>query len=151
MLLCVATPATAAQRFGLSLGFFDFTQEQEAVEAGLDVHFRERLLGVRPVLGLGLTSDEATFVYAGLRRPVRLGGSGFHLVPNFAVALFDRGDGKDLGFVVEFRSGIELLYELGGGARLGFGFYHMSNASIDDTNPGANSFLLRYLLAPRRP
>ncbi|MCZ6727505.1 MAG: acyloxyacyl hydrolase, partial [Acidobacteria bacterium] len=66
------------------------------------------------------------------------------LAPNFAVSLYEQGDGKDLGHEIEFRSGLELACSHRGGSSLGLEFYHISNSSISDVNPGSNSLLVYY-------
>ena len=144
--------AADLQGWGGGLGLFDITQEEEAFELGVDYQFRElaKLWRIAPLLGVGATSDEAVFVYGGVRRAFRLRESSWYAVPNFAVTLFDRADGKDLGQTLQFRSGIELLRELRGGLRIGAGWYHISNASLDEVNPGANSLLLRVVWARGR-
>ena len=53
----------------------------------------------------------------------------------------DRGDSKDLGYNLEFRSQIEFSYKLKS-SRIGFNLNHISNASIGDTNPGTESATL---------
>lgn len=149
LLCCGIQPTVAgAQRFGVSAGLFDVNRSNEAVEVGVELLLpaRERLFSVVPVLGLGATDEEAFFGRAGLQRPFPLGTSAWRLVPSFEIALFEDGDGKDLGSVLEFRSGLELRAELRNGTAVGIGFYHLSNAGIDDRNPGANSLLLRFLL-----
>jgi lipid A 3-O-deacylase len=148
----VAARAKGFEGWGASAGLFDVSQEEEAVEIGADYGFRELAMawGLAPVVGLGATTDEAVFAYAGLRRPFELGGGSWHLVPSLAVTLFERGDGKDLGQTLQFRSGLELRRQLRGGTQVGAGIYHISNGSLDDINPGANSLLLRWVLPRRR-
>ena len=58
--------------------------------------------------------------------------------PSFALGYYDRGDSKDLGYNLEFRSQIEFSYKLKS-SRIGFNLNHISNASIGDTNPGTES------------
>ena len=66
------------------------------------------------------------------------------LTPSLAAGLYEDGDGKDLGHIVEFRSSLELAYRFDNRARLGLSFYHLSNASLDDNNPGTEVFSLNY-------
>lgn len=138
--------AANLEGWSASVGQFDVDQEQETLELGLDFRFRRVFWGLQPIVGLGATRDEAVFGYGGVTRPFELGKSSFFVVPNFAVSLYENGDGKDLGQALEFRSGLELLYRLPRGTRVGVGFYHLSNSSLDEVNPGANSLLLRVVL-----
>jgi hypothetical protein len=82
------------------------------------------------------------WVYLGLRRPFALGVSRWRLLPTFAVAAYDKGESKELGQTLEFRSGLELHYAFQSRQRLGLHFYHLSNASLSDVNPGSNSLVL---------
>jgi hypothetical protein len=52
---------------------------------------------------------------------------------------YDQGDGADLGYDLEFRSMLGLSYAVRPGTRLGVSVSHMSNASLDDDNPGEDS------------
>ena len=134
--------------FGLSLGLIDFTRDLEAFELGAEYRFREYRWGLVPTVGIEATEDESVYGYFGFRWPYRL-SQRWLLDPTLAAGLYDEGDGKDLGGPVEFRSGLDLLYELPSGVRIGLGFYHISNCCIYDRNPGTNSLLLRLHLPPR--
>ena len=68
------------------------------------------------------------------------------ITPNLAVGGYSQGDSKDLGSVIEFRSGMEIAYRFDDRSRLGVAVHHISNASIDDRNPGVNSIVLTYAL-----
>lgn len=152
----------AAADAGLSLGLaggaydvghYSYDTAEVGVELQLPPVWRDRLprrLALRPMLGLAGTSDEAVWTYAGLRADVDT-GSRWMLSPSFAVSLFDRGEGKDLGGAVEFRSAIEGSYRLGAGARIGLTFHHLSNGGLYDHNPGSNSLLLVYTWTLRGP
>jgi hypothetical protein len=95
-------------------------------------------LGLGPLAGLSGTDDGALWAYVGARRPFRLDRC-WHVGPTFAAAYYEPGDGKDLGHELEFRSGLEIFCLGGTGRAFGFEFYHLSNASISDVNPGSNS------------
>jgi hypothetical protein len=55
---------------------------------------------------------------------------------NFAAGYYNKGNGKDLGCPLEFRSGIALSYKFKSNKRIGSHFYHISNASLRRKNPG---------------
>ena len=71
-------------------------------------------------------------------------GRRFVLTPSFAIGAYDRGSGKDLGHSVEFRSQIELAYRFDDRSRLALSLNHLSNASLDEVNPGTESLMLTY-------
>jgi lipid A 3-O-deacylase len=101
---------------------------------------------IRPMVGFFLTAKKATYLY---------GGFGFDWViarhflfsPNFAVGYYQKGEDKDLGFPLEFRSGAEVGWVFNNEMRLGAHFYHISNASLGHKNPGSES-LVFFLAIP---
>lgn len=143
LLLIPAAPANAEEGLSFSLGLIDFTRDLEAFEAGVEYRFEAIPGGMVPTLGLLATEDEALYVYVGVRRPFNLGSSPWDLVPSVAMSFYEKGDGQDLGNVIEFRSGLDIVRRFESGRAIGVGFYHLSNASISDTNPGTNSLLFR--------
>ena len=92
-------------------------------------------LRLTPALGLSAAEDGSFYVYADLKRHLRLGRH-WLLTPSLGAGLYDGGDEVDLGHVVEFKSGLELGYEFDNRVRLGLGFFHISNASLSNNNPG---------------
>ena len=64
------------------------------------------------------------------------------LTPFTGAGLYAKGNSKDLGGPIEFRSGLELAYELDNDYRVGVNFSHMSNASIYEHNPGVEALVL---------
>jgi lipid A 3-O-deacylase len=144
-MLCLAAPATAEPGWGLSLGLTDVTRHHEALEGVVEHYFSEfSRLRLQPLAGAAVTADGAYYAFVGLRRPISI--ERWQLVPSFSVAGYEQGDGKNLGGTLEFRSGLDLMYELRAGARIGVGFYHLSNARIYKVNPGTNSLLIRLVL-----
>jgi hypothetical protein len=142
--------ASAQERFSLSLGAIDAERDREAWELGFELNLPRQRWGFVPQVGAHVTSDESFFVLAAARRPIRLGESGWSLEPSLGVTYYEKGDGKDLGHELEFRSGVDLLRRLPKWGLVGLGVYHLSNARLADHNPGTNSLLLRWLLG-RRP
>jgi len=59
-----------------------------------------------------------------------------------AAGVYDRGNDKDLGGSIQFRSGLELAYEMNPGSRVGAVFYHLSNAGLEPNNPGSESLVV---------
>jgi lipid A 3-O-deacylase len=62
------------------------------------------------------------------------------LLPGF----YQQGSGPDLGGLLEARSGIAVGYAFANGGTLALSFDHRSNADIYRTNPGLETFGLRY-------
>jgi hypothetical protein len=89
------------------------------------------------------TTDSAFYGYGGIRLDVFLGRR-WVFTPAFAAGLYSDGDGKDLGHVVEFRSAVEIAYRFDDRSRLGLSLYHLSNASLSDSNQGTEVVTLHY-------
>ena len=70
---------------------------------------------------------------------------GFLFTPSFAPGLYHEGDGKDLGHVLEFKSEVQLSYAASDNMSLGVSYNHVSNASLGDKNPGANSYMFNFI------
>lgn len=102
-----------------------------------------RWLEFRPLLGLMATARGSAYVYAGLNFDI-LFFDHLLIAPGFAAGYYARGGGKNLGYPLEFRSGIELGWLFDNEYRLGVHFYHLSNASLGHKNPGEESLLLFY-------
>ena len=88
-----------------------------------------------PILGYSMTTKKQIYAYGGVSLdlyPNRY----FVIAPNFAAGYYNKGDGKDLGFPLEFRSGIEAAIKFKNQMRLGAHISHTSNASIGRKNPG---------------
>ena len=134
----------------LAAGWFDFNrQKAEAAELRLEYRSGRPFGGFRPLAGILTTTDRAFYGYAGLGFDWFLGQS-LVVTPSFAPGLYARGDGKDLGHVVEFRSQLEVAYRFRNRSRLGLSVSHISNASLGQRNPGTESLMLNYEVPLRR-
>ncbi len=95
-----------------------------------------RWAALRPFVGLEGTSDAAVYGLGGIALDLSLGP--VVLTPSLGAGLYHRGNGKDLGSPLQFRSMVELGYEFAGGYRVSLAYSHVSNADVAETNPGAN-------------
>ncbi len=127
----------------LAAGYYDINDDQDAAELRAEFRSADKLWIFKPFGGLMGTSDKAFYGYAGFLIDVYFGRR-IVLTPSLAAGLYEDGDGKDLGHIVEFRSSIELAYRFDNRSRLGLSFYHLSNAGLDDNNPGTEVLSLNY-------
>ena len=105
---------------------------------------RDTLIGnISPITGGFVTENSAIYVYTGFEWNVDMGS--FTFTPSFAPGLYHEGDGKDLGHVLEFKSEVQVSFDLSQSSKLGFSYNHVSNASLGDKNPGANSYMFNFL------
>ena len=134
--------------YNIYSGMFDFSDDgKRSALIGLQ-HQNENLnrntfLGnLSPVTGALITEDNAAYVYTGVQAQYKIGSLNF--TPSFTPGLYHEGDGKDLGHVIEFKSELQFSLDLSGNSQLGFSYNHISNASIGDKNPGANSYMFNF-------
>ena len=150
-LLAVPAAAQGSEGWAFSIGQFDIARNERPTEGGIEYRFRSVELwsvSIKPTVGVTVTEDDSYWVYATAGYDFEL-GSRWVLTPSLGVSIYDPSDeGKDLGGPIEFRSGLEISYRLrkDGGPRIGFIFYHLSNAVLYDINPGSNSLALSFSL-----
>jgi hypothetical protein len=149
--LVVASPAWADDPAFVtgSVGRYDMFDNEKAVAFNLEYRFAEKFLIFKPIAGIMGTTDRAAYGYGGIRVDLFLGRR-LVLTPSFAAGLYADGDGKELGHTIEFRSGAELAWRFDNRARVGAGFYHISNAGLGKSNPGTEilSLVFSWPLGP---
>ena len=130
-------------------GMFDFSDDKQAAGVlGLqhqnDDLFRKSFLGkLSPITGGFLTEKSAFYLYTGAQAEYDLGL--FTITPSFAPGYYNYGDGKDLGSALEFKSEIQMSLNLSDNTEFGMSYNHISNASLGNKNPGANSYMFNFL------
>ena len=130
-------------------GMFDFSDEGKkstlfGIQHQNENLYKDTFLGtISPVTGFLVTADTATYLYTGVQAEYNIGK--INLTPSFTPGLYHEGDGKDLGHLIEFKSEVQLSLDLSKTSEFGFSYNHLSNASIGDKNPGANSYMFNFL------
>jgi lipid A 3-O-deacylase len=128
----------------LGVGYYDIFDDEDAVDVRAEWRSGSDLfLGVKPFVGLEATTDAALYGLAGVYRDFPVAPN-WYVTPSIGAGLYHDGDGKDLGDVVEFRSQIEVAYEFASRNRVALGLSHISNAGMDDNNPGVEVLNLYY-------
>ena len=131
-------------------GNFDFSDDKQSAYLIGFQHQDENLnrdtfLGnVSPITGGFVTENSAAYVYTGIEWNMNMGEKMF-FTPSFAPGLYYEGDGKDLGHVLEFKSEVQLSYLASDNTSFGVSYNHVSNASLGDKNPGANSYMFNFI------
>ena len=130
-------------------GMFDFSDDgKKSAIIGLQHQnenlIRESFLGtLSPITGAMITADNAAYFYTGVQAQYKMGI--FDVTPSFTPGIYEKGDGKDLGHLVEFKSEIQLTFDLNDSTHLRMSYNHLSNASLGTKNPGANSYMFNFL------
>ena len=153
-LICFATVAEEKKlennntEFSFYTGMFDFSDDGKrsnlvGIQHQNEELNRDTLLGnLSPITGAMITGDNATYIYTGVQAQYKIGTLNF--TPSFAPGYYNEGDGKDLGHALEFKSEVQLSLDLPQDSQFGFSYNHLSNASLGDKNPGANSYMFNF-------
>ena len=139
----------ANTEFNLFTGMFDFSDDKQS--SGLfgmqhqnEQLFRESFLGkLSPITGGFLTEKNAFYLYSGVQAEYELGF--ITITPSFAPGYYNYGSGKDLGHPLEFKTEVQVSFDLSEESHLGMSYNHISNASLGTKNPGANSYMFNFL------
>ena len=134
--------------FNVYTGTFDFSDDgKKSTLIGFQ-HQNENLNrdtffgNLSPITGGLITADNAGYFYTGVQAQYKIGGLNF--TPSFTPGLYHEGDGKDLGHVIEFKTELQISLNTSGNSQFGFSYNHISNASLGDKNPGANSYMFNF-------
>ena len=134
--------------FSVYSGMFDFSDDgKRSTLIGIQ-HQNENLnrdtfLGnLSPITGALITADNAGYIYTGIQAQYKIGN--LYITPSFTPGLYHEGDGKDLGHILEFKSEVQISLDIFKDSELGFSYNHISNASLGDKNPGANSYMFNF-------
>ena len=130
-------------------GMFDFSDDKQA--SGLlglqhqnEDLYRNSFLGkLSPITGGFLTEKSAFYLYSGVQAEYELGPINF--TPSFAPGYYNYGNGKDLGSPLEFKTELQMSFDLSDTTHFGLSYNHISNASLGTKNPGANSYMFNFL------
>ena len=143
------TDSSNETELNLFTGTFDFSDyKQSSGLLGLQHQneelFRNSFLGkLSPITGGFFTEKSALYLYSGVQAEYELGF--LTITPSFAPGYYNYGSGKDLGYPLEFKSEIQVSLNLSDSSHLGMSYNHISNASLGNKNPGANSYMLNFL------
>ena len=130
-------------------GMFDFSDDKQksgifGLQHQNDDLFRKSFLGrLSPITGGFITEKNAFYLYSGVQAEYELGP--LVITPSFAPGYYSYGNGKDLGHPLEFKSEVQVSLDLSESTQFGMSYNHISNASLGDKNPGANSYMFNFL------
>ena len=153
--LCSANIVSVAEEnfketeLNIFTGMFDFSDDKQAsgilgLQHQNEELYRKSFLGnLSPITGGFLTAKNAFYLYSGVQAEYDLGF--LTITPSFAPGYYNYGDGKDLGYPLEFKSEIQMTFNLSDSTHLGMSYNHISNASLGSKNPGANSYMFNFL------
>ncbi|PIR34633.1 MAG: acyloxyacyl hydrolase [Alphaproteobacteria bacterium CG11_big_fil_rev_8_21_14_0_20_44_7] len=133
------------------LGYANIFQNDDE-DIGLRAEYRSERIEPKYVLnadhvsyfvGVDAYLDFSAYAYGGFLYDWKVADN-WYVIPSLAAGLYHEGGGRDLGGMIEFRSQIEVDYEMQDKSRIGLSLNHVSNASIYDNNPGTEHIFLNY-------
>ena len=166
LLLIIVFSNTAFTRgtnvFGLGIYDikFDGSEKNQAADFRYEYRSEKSLLNIgpkednffflKPFYGFEYTNDSASYILTGIYLEDNLGElfendkSKFYFTPSFGAGVYKDGSGKKLGNDLQFRTSLEVSYELKNKNRIGISFSHISNANLGDKNPGVEILSFSY-------
>ena len=135
--------------FSVYTGMFDFSDNGKrstlfGIQHQNEELNRDTFIGnLSPITGAMITANNATYFYTGVQAQYKIGSLNF--TPSFTPGYYDAGNGKDLGHSLEFKTEVQLSLDLPKNSQFGFSYNHISNASLGDKNPGANSYIINFI------
>ena len=148
----------------LGLGIYDVKFDGSSTNYAADIRYERRFdntlvdIGpeednffyLKPFIGIEATTDSAFYFLGGIYLEDNLGklligkANKWNFTPSFGLGYYEDGNGKELGSKLEFRTTLELSYQLKNDDRIGFSLGHISNANIGNKNPGVEIISLSY-------
>ena len=165
ILICSPVVSKGYDVFGF--GYYDVKFDGSSNNWALDYRYERRFdyslyeigpssyefFNIKPFAGIEGTSDSAYFLIAGVYLDENIGtllageSSNFIFSPSFGTGYYKDGDGKKLGNSIEFRTTLEISYQLKNSNRIGLSLGHISNANLGGNNPGVEILSLSYQVA----
>ena len=163
--LLLKTSTLFAQGYDVfGLGIYDVKFDGSSSKNATDIRYERRFdktlvdIGpeednffyLKPFIGIEATTDSAFYFLGGIYLEDNLGKlligkeNKWNFTPSFGLGYYDDGNGKKLGNKLEFRTTLELNYQLNNDDRIGFSLGHISNANIGNKNPGVEIISLSY-------
>ncbi len=100
--------------------------------------FRDTFLGkISPITGGFISGKGSAYLYTGVEAQYDLGP--LKILPSFTPGYYQKGDGKDLGDVIEFKSEVKIGFDIFENSKIGYSYSHISNNDWGETNPGADN------------
>lgn len=128
-----------------SAAAFDILQkDKSSLEGRIEYRYYNNWF-VKPFAGVMYNVHDAFHFFVGFLKDIPITAN-INLTPSFAPGLYSDGHSKKLGYIIQFRSQIELTFTNTDGSKFGISFNHISNASLSDSNPGVESLALTYII-----
>jgi lipid A 3-O-deacylase len=122
-------------------GVFDI-RDRTSAAGTIEYRFGRKVFVLGLSLGLMANTDGGLFGYVGTYGD--LSYKRIYVTPQMAMGGYHDGDSSDLGGVFQFRLSMDIAYRFDNGHRVGVRAAHISNAGVNDHNPGEEELFLTY-------
>jgi|TARA_B110000438_G_scaffold212651_1_gene204799 hypothetical protein len=100
--------------------------------------FRDTFLGkFKPVTGAFMTGKSSVYLYSGVEGQYGIGP--LKILPSFSPGYYQKGDGKDLGSALEFKSELKVGLDIFEDSKFSYSYSHISNNDWGEANPGTDN------------
>ena len=100
--------------------------------------FRDTLFGkFKPITGAFITGDSSIYLYTGVEGQYGIGP--LKILPSFSPGYYEKGNGKDLGSFLEFKSEVKIGLDIFENSKLSYSYSHISNNDWGNINPGTDN------------
>ena len=100
--------------------------------------FRDTFLGkFKPITGAFITGDSSIYLYTGVEGQYGIGP--LKILPSFSPGYYEKGNGKDLGSVLEFKSEVKIGLDVFENSKISYSYSHISNNDWGNINPGTDN------------
>ena len=136
---------TSKHQYNFYVGVFDVIDKEGDDEAnmyGFEHNnlnlFRDTFAGrFSPISGGFITDKKSIYLYTGIQAEYAIGP--LKILPSFAPGYYEKGSGKDLGSVLEFKSEVKFGLDIFENSNLSYSYSHISNNDWGKTNPGTDN------------
>ena len=124
-------------------GMFDFSDDKQAsgligIQHQNDELYRNSFLGkLSPITGGFITEKSAVYLYTGVEAQYGIGP--LKILPSLSPGYYQKGNGKDLGSALEFKSEVKFGLDIFDDSNLSYSYSHISNNDWGKTNPGTDN------------
>lgn len=126
-------------------GAFNVLDVHSAGMGSFEYHLNSGMKRLNPYGGIMLTTNVDLYLYAGASYLFPLYNK-LALAISFAPGFYYNNRKDDLGYFIEFSSGLELSYEREDGKRFILSLNHISNGRLANYNPGAETVRISYCI-----
>lgn len=123
----------------VSAALFDVLQNSHSsFESRIEYRLSSVDWVAKPIAGFMANTDGARYFYSGLFTEIFITNY-ISLIPSLATGIYFQNFSKNLHFLLEFKSQLDIIITFPNEFKAGFSFDHISNASLGKENPGVES------------